>query len=463
MSTLKDRLRHLDFILRQKHLSLSGVIMFLIVVGGILLGTLAIRNQQLLGSQATGSCTCIYGIQTDSSGPAYCDPNGSTEITPSSPGCRPNPTCANNVCQTTCTNGEIYCGGCISDCRALTQTCNEWIAEECTGGSGGNSCSASCLDTNPETNPGINPELYECLPTPECEAAGGQLCALRSCGGLGAGNQGGGSGSGGGGGNQGGGGGSPTYSCNSACSLDSQCQTVNANYFCAATYSYSGFSLIDTLDSLFTGAGSGTITAYDTTERSTDRHILQTLIRNGNVYSRDLTLTQHWSNLGSVNTVFPNTGTDTVVAFDTYQTSDGIYHQTLVRGSNVYTRATAANDPWTYAGTLDQVFAIGTGVVQAYDTFIDNRNHFIQSLIRGHTVYVRDASVTSTWKSLGSASGLFSGVGSGVVIAYDVHEAPGTSITQTVLRGTEAFVQTSTPTGNACRLKTNPWSGSCQY
>ncbi len=43
-----------------------------------------------------------------------------------------------------CGNNEYFCGGCINACRSGSQTCDEWIAQECGSGGTGQFCWGQC-------------------------------------------------------------------------------------------------------------------------------------------------------------------------------------------------------------------------------------------------------------------------------------------------------------------------------
>lgn len=111
----------------------------------------------------TGDCLC--GSTSSCTGGTY---SSSCYVCGSSGG----PTCCVNTGQSTCYNptfscfyipasncpsGQIFCGGCINGCRPNTQTCNSWIAAECSGGGGGGG-GGSCS---------------WCTSSAECAAAGG--------------------------------------------------------------------------------------------------------------------------------------------------------------------------------------------------------------------------------------------------------------------------------------------------
>lgn len=96
--------------------------------------------------------------------------------------------CSSQSCQWTepsappqCPSGQIFCGGCLTACMPNTQTCNEWIEDQCgnTGGGGGGG-------PPPEVPPQTHMCGAECTGQPEvCTNAGltcdGGQCRGSSC------------------------------------------------------------------------------------------------------------------------------------------------------------------------------------------------------------------------------------------------------------------------------------------
>jgi hypothetical protein len=118
---------------------ISVVVLFLLVVGGISAIYLSQMSQDVR-QQASG-CTywngepAVEGAHDNRGGIDQVCKNGywsnPNSVTDSSGNVSESSQNSSNNNPTACTNGQIYCGGCIQGCRAPTQTCNTWIDQEC--------------------------------------------------------------------------------------------------------------------------------------------------------------------------------------------------------------------------------------------------------------------------------------------------------------------------------------------
>lgn len=97
-----------------------------------------------------GDCSSFGTIATCQSVSGLCSwivCNGVGEV-PGNTGCYTPGTSNESACHNGCPSGQIFCGGCISGCKPDNLTCNEHIANECSGdtSTGGDCFANGCND-----------------------------------------------------------------------------------------------------------------------------------------------------------------------------------------------------------------------------------------------------------------------------------------------------------------------------
>jgi len=285
-------------------------------------------------------------------------------------------------------------------------------------------------------------------------------------------------------------------SCDQACASDSQCSATNNNWYCARQYNYTNWTNVT---SYFNTPGSGIITDLNL-HLNSNNQMEEHVVRGGQVYYRLNT-----GSGGSFSNVTTNLDDEVgctapypvlnptectnsqgiIKTFNsyTYPESGSItnteQHVIRVKDSTVKLFSRDSLGGWgSWQDNTSGVNNIGnvsgqSNNLTSFTSYYAEDNYRMQTLVRGGRVYLRAifgfygwGDNTSIFNSC-SANGLcgYSSVNgvSNPIISFELVKKANNQIDRYLLRADgQVYKSTSLPLDEKCRLKSKPWSLTCQ-
>jgi hypothetical protein len=271
--------------------------------------------------------------------------------------------------------------------------------------------------------------------------------------------------------------------CNSACTSDAQCSSVNSNWYCATQFNYGGWTDVSSnVGSIQFKIGNGTtvytesgaITGFNTHINGTK--IEQHLVKSGKVFYREFNGTswnQYWSDVTSN---LPSKSGWTILDFNSYKKQNGKIEQHFIRKNNsnntieVMTRNNdnGWNNNWT--NVVSNLNGVGSGIVTGFTAYVDKDGYVTFNMVRNGQLW--EGSNKSGWANLGwknITSGLNGCAGTtsgkcGNASLLNVERSinlEGKDELYLIRSGGKVYYRVSTANGEKCRLKSNPFSATC--
>jgi hypothetical protein len=271
--------------------------------------------------------------------------------------------------------------------------------------------------------------------------------------------------------------------CNSTCTSDAQCSSVNSNWYCATQFNYGGWSDVSSnVGSIQYKIGNGTTvytesgatTGFNTHVNGTK--IEQHLVKSGKVFYREFNGTswnQYWSDVTSN---LPSKSGWTILDFNSYKKQNGKIEQHFIRKNNsnntieVMTRNNdnGWNNNWT--NVVSNLNGVGSGIVTGFTAYVDKDGYVTLNMVRNGQLW--EGSNRSGWANLGwknITSGLNGCAGTtsgkcGNTTLLNVERSidlTGKEELYLVRSGGKVYYRVSTATEERCRLRGNPYTATC--
>jgi hypothetical protein len=244
------------------------------------------------------------------------------------------------------------------------------------------------------------------------------------------------------------------FSCNSYCTSNNQCTSVNSSYSCV-TISLGGWT--SWLNS--TGAvsvGSGAITGFATANFN-NTELKQYAVRGGQLWVRTYTERTGYSSWNDSTGAISGTGITNLVNFSGYVQANGNTKQYAVGDNKLFTRE-QINGTWTaWNDTTGATTGTGTGTLTGFDNYVQANGNEKQAAVRNGVLYIRER-INGTWTSW-AVNNAASTAGEGTLYSFSAFINLDGIIRQYAIRGPGLYARDNAD--KRCRLTTNTTSTTC--
>ena len=277
--------------------------------------------------------------------------------------------------------------------------------------------------------------------------------------------------------------------CNSICTNNNQCSSVNQNWYCASQYNFQNwannstqFASIQYQQGTQLLTDSGKITDLNVFLQN-DGKLVQHLVKSGKIYTRANTpgqgWDQYWTDVTSnVSSVGCNLYTDcggAITGFNSIMHTDGSMVQHLLRSTNTSSKLFTREFKTTWTSWVEATSSISgvggsnAGLITSFTSTYHRDGFIIQNLVRGGKVYERrNHNGWSSWQNVTSnfdacTSSTTNNCGKNSILSFErATNQNNTDIMYLIRNNNEVYSQTSVPQNKRCRLINNPFSNTCQ-
>lgn len=289
----------------------------------------------------------------------------------------------------------------------------------------------------------------------------------------------------------------PLYTCNQTCTLNSQCETTNSNWFCAQTYNFDTSGWVEETG-YFNPSGQGKITGLNL-HLTSDGKIAEHIVKGGRIYYRpefNAAISDVTHNVNAAGCASqPNITVDactalagTIIDFNSYLhilRIDGVdrsvTEQHVIRKKsngevNLYSRDVIHGvEDWTQPWNLNTYFSTNliTGSkdnVTAFTSFFQNVDDFrIQNVVGGGVVFQRAMGIYGwgnsmaqfTWCTNNGLCGYNPNGTGNPILAFEQVEWSNGNISRYIVRKDgRVYKNVGYRLDQKCRIKNHMWNYS---